>query len=52
VSAADPKSAKPSGGSVGGALGAATAGGGEAQAQIILPEHEKAVQRYFDRDRK
>jgi hypothetical protein len=52
VSRGDPKAAKPGGGSSGGALGGAQAGGGAARTQIILPEHEKAVRRYFDRDKK
>ena len=52
VSVGDPASAKPAGGSSGGALGSAQAGGGEAHAQIILPEHEKTVQRYFNREKK
>lgn len=52
VSVGDPTAAKPSGGSTGGALQAAQAGGGEAHAQTILPEHEKTVQRYFNREKK
>jgi hypothetical protein len=52
VSAGDPRLAKPGGGSVGGALASAHAGGGEARTQIILPEHEKTVQRYFSREKK
>jgi hypothetical protein len=52
VSASDPTSAKSTGGSLGGALDAAQAGGGEARSQMILPEHEKAVQRYFQREKK
>jgi hypothetical protein len=52
ISAADPKSARAGGGSVGGALSSAQAGGGEARTQTILPEHEKTVQRYFNRGKK
>ena len=52
ISVGDPTSAKPAGGSSGGALGSAQAGGGEARTQIILPEHEKTVQRYFNREKK
>jgi hypothetical protein len=52
ISVGDPTAAKPGGGSTGGALGAAQAGGGEARTQTILPEHGKTVQRYFDRDKK
>lgn len=51
VSVADPTAAKPGGGSTGGALTAAAAGGGAAHSQIILPEHEKTVQRYFNREK-
>jgi hypothetical protein len=52
VSVSDPKSTKPGDGSAGGALQSAKAGGGEARVQAILPEHEKAVQRYFKREKK
>jgi hypothetical protein len=52
VSAGDPTAEKPGGGSTGGALGTATAGSGAAQGQLILPEHEKAVRRYFERGKK
>jgi hypothetical protein len=52
ISRGDPKAAKPGGGSSGGALGGAQAGGGAARTQVILPEHEKTVRRYFDRDKK
>ena len=52
ISVGDPTSAKPAGGSSGDALGSAQAGGGEARTQIILPEHEKTVQRYFNREKK
>lgn len=51
VSVGDPTSAKPGGGSIGGALNSA-GGGGEARTQMILPKHEKTVQRYFDREKK
>lgn len=52
ISIGDPTSTKPGGGSSGGVLGKAQAGGGEARTQVILPEHEKTVQRYFDRNKK
>jgi hypothetical protein len=52
VSMGAPTAAKPGGGSSGGALGSAQAGGGEARTQIILPEHQKMVQRYFNREKK
>jgi hypothetical protein len=52
VSRGDPTAAKPGGGSSGGVLGSAQAGGGEARTHIILPEHEKTVQRYFSREKK
>lgn len=52
ISVGDPTSDKPGSGSSGGALGKAQAGGGEARTQVILPEHEKTVQRYFDRNKK
>jgi len=51
VSVSDPTAAKPSGGSTAGALANAQAGGGAARAQVILPEHEKTVRRYFDRQK-
>jgi hypothetical protein len=51
VSSGDPTAAKPGAGSSGGALGSAQAGGGAARTQIILPEHEKTVRRYFDREK-
>jgi hypothetical protein len=38
--------------STGGALQNANAGGGESHSQVILPEHEKTVRRYFDRQSK
>lgn len=52
VSVGDPTAARPGGPSARGALGSARAGGGEAAAQIILPEHEKTVRRYFEREKK
>lgn len=52
ISVGNPTKAKPGGGSVGGSLASAQAGGGEARTQTILPEHEKTVQRYFDRKKK
>jgi hypothetical protein len=52
VSTGAPGEGKPGRESSGGALDAAQAGGGEAQAQLILPEHEKTVQRYFERGKK
>ncbi len=51
ISAGDPTAAEFAGGSRGGALGSARAGGGEAQTQVILPQHEKTVQRYFTREK-
>jgi hypothetical protein len=35
-----------------GALEQAAAGGGSAQAQVVLPRHRRAVERYFDRPAK
>jgi hypothetical protein len=57
VSSGDPGEAQPGHPlagreSSGGALNAAQAGGGEAHTQLILPEHEKTVQRYFERGKK
>jgi len=52
ITAGDPTSNKPGEASTGGALGRASAGGGAAQAQTILPEHEKTVRRYFEREKK
>lgn len=52
VSLGSPTAKEVSGGSTGGALSGAHAGGGEAHSQIILPEHKKTVQRYFDREKK
>jgi hypothetical protein len=53
ISSGDPTSpGKPGGGSSGGALNAAQAGGGEARTQVILPEHERTVERYFERGKK
>jgi hypothetical protein len=52
VSTGLPAAENPGGGSAGGALGAAPAGSGAAQGQLILPEHEKAVRRYFERGKK
>ncbi len=49
VSLGDPTAAKPAGGSAGGALATAKAGGGAARGQIILPQHEKTIRRYFER---
>ena len=51
VSLSDPTATKSSGGSSGGALASAPAGGGTARTQLILPEHEKTVRRYFDRQK-
>jgi hypothetical protein len=43
--------AEPSGhGSSGGALGSARAGAGSARTQVILPEHQRTVNRYFSRE--
>jgi hypothetical protein len=52
VSVGDPTAKEPGGGSSGGVLGSARAGGGEARSQLILPEHRKSVQRYFEREKK
>jgi hypothetical protein len=52
ISVGNPTSEKPAGGSTEGVLAGAHAGGGAANVQIILPEHEKTVQRYFDRQTK
>ncbi len=52
VSIGDPTAKKSTGGSAGGALNAAQAGGGESQSQTILPEHEKTVRQYFERKKK
>jgi bacterioferritin-associated ferredoxin len=52
VSTGDPGDAKPGGASVGGALAAARAGGGAARTQLILPQHEQAIRRYFEREEK
>ncbi|MDZ7616840.1 MAG: hypothetical protein U1E05_07550 [Patescibacteria group bacterium] len=52
ISAGDPTAAEASGGSTGGVLASARAGGGEAHGQVILPQHEKTVQRYFTREKK
>lgn len=49
LSAGVPTESGPDGRSSGRALQSAPAGGGEAHAQRILPEHAKTVQRYFDR---
>jgi len=51
VSWTAPTAAKPGNGSSGGALASAGAGGGAARTQIIFPEHEKSVRRYFDRQK-
>lgn len=52
ISVGDPTAQQTSDGLAGGALGTAKAGGGAAHAQVILPEHEKTVQRYFNREKK
>ncbi len=52
ISSGDPTADKAGGGSSGGALNAAQAGGGEARTQVILPEHERTVERYFERGKK
>jgi hypothetical protein len=49
ISASAPKTDTTSEGSSGGALGAAKSGGGEARQQTILPQHQKPVQKYFER---
>ncbi len=52
ISGGAPGGGGPGGESSGGALDAAQGGGGEAHSQLILPEHEKTVQRYFERGKK
>jgi hypothetical protein len=52
TSVGDPKSPQPGGASAGGALESAQAGGGSARTQLILPEHDKTVQKYFNREKK
>jgi hypothetical protein len=52
ISRADATADQPSGGSSGGALNSAAAGGGAARTQVILPEYEKTVRRYFDREKR
>ncbi|MEN6458262.1 MAG: hypothetical protein ABFC63_04980 [Thermoguttaceae bacterium] len=52
MSVGNPTAAKPGNGSVGGVLKSSAAGGGESRTRTILPEHEKAVQRYFNREKK
>jgi hypothetical protein len=52
MSVADPTSKENTNGSTGGVLDNAQAGGGEARTQILLPEHKKTIQRYFERERK
>jgi Chromosome segregation ATPases len=49
ISVGNPESDQPRGDSTGGGLDISTAGSGSARTQIILPEHRKAVQRYFSR---
>lgn len=49
ISTGAPSEAHAGGQSAGGALNATEAGGGEARTQLILPEHERTVQRYFER---
>jgi hypothetical protein len=51
VSTGDPTAAKPAGPSAGGALAAAKAGGGAARTQLILPQHENTIRRYFEREK-
>lgn len=50
VSKADPTPQTPQSSQTGGALDARYAGRGSARTQVVLPEHKKVVQRYFDRD--
>jgi hypothetical protein len=52
ITTGDPTADKPGGGSSGGALTTAQAGGGEGRTQVILPEHERTVERYFERGKK
>jgi len=49
VSAASPEGATPGGESTGGALDTSAAGPGSAHRHTILPQHRRAVQRYFER---
>jgi len=50
ISKADPTSETPHPVNAGGALDAGNAGRGSARTQVVLPEHKRVVQRYFDRD--
>lgn len=50
ISKADPTLETPASSKSGGALDVGNAGRGSARTQVILPEHKKVVQRYFDRD--
>ena len=52
VSRGDPTAAKPGSGSSGRAGRAPKPAAAPARTQVILPEHEKTVRRYFDRDKK
>jgi hypothetical protein len=52
ISSGNPGDGQPGEASSGGALNSAQAGGGEANTQVILPEHERTVQRYFERGKK
>ncbi|HVU86484.1 MAG TPA: hypothetical protein VHD36_04140 [Pirellulales bacterium] len=50
VSIGDPTADTPAETTAGGALDTSNAGRGSARTQVILPEHRKAVQRYFARE--
>ena len=50
VSVGDPTSDSPGESTAGGALDTSHAGRGSARTQVILPEHRKAVERYFARE--
>jgi hypothetical protein len=52
MSVGDPTSKEETAGSTGGVLDKSTSGGGESRTQVILPEHKKTIQRYFERERK
>lgn len=50
LSTADPTAKEPVSTTSGGALSTDNAGRGSARTQVILPEHKKVIQRYFERD--
>ena len=49
VGKSDPKPDKPGEASQPGALRGSQAGGGSANTQVILPQHRKVVEKFFDR---